>query len=213
MDMIKNDFTINEDALFDLYIDQSVSRFSKPYRQNEYVCATEGHRMIRIREDYIQNNYDPNDKLTFKFPSENCNYTIPLDKLESSLSNIPQITEYAKELCPECGGSGTVIWEYTGKRHIKYEQEDGCPVCCGFGYLKKEKTGKKIPDLDSSISLVKSNLKAEQIKCLVDTMKLLGLDQIFLLFQNDEMNIFQLKDGIDVVIMNYLKLPDFELKL
>lgn len=33
-------------------------------------------------------------------------------------------------LCPECGGEGTVEWEYNGQRRTYYRDDD-CPACCG----------------------------------------------------------------------------------
>lgn len=216
-------YNFNEKDLFDLFVDidndiQTI--YNNPYRRDGYVYATDGRKLIRIKENVVRGNYETNDKMKLDIPTDNCDYIITDKDIEKVLFNIPHEEEVIKVgnnvKCPECDGEGTVTWKYTDRDWNDYELDEDCPVCEGSGYIekvRKERTGRKISVLSTIIKVGRNNLTAGFLQTLLDAMKIIGISEVRLVAQDKICNHFRIDENISVILASNIDIPKCELKL
>lgn len=213
----------DEKKLLDLFVDKEnifKPECEKPYRKDGYVYATNGKKLIKIREDIIKGEYDTTDRMELDIPDSNCNYIIAAEDIEEVLSTIEKVDEIIyvghDVECPECGGEGTVTWKYTDRNWEDYELEEDCPVCDGSGYIEKEKhvkTGRVIPRLGAIVRVGKNNITADNLNVLLNAMRIIGVNEVSLIYQKGVLNHFRIDENISVILASNICHEEYELKL
>ena len=209
----------NEEKILGLYVahnDVMRPEFCAPFQQGDYVFATECHRVIRIAKDATSGDYvnaeKPNALSVFILMSEEI--TITKEEILSKLSEVelvPETKTVGENIkCEECDGEGTVMWKYN-----TYEREYDCPVCYGSGYSSEERkipTKNMIPDENGEIQLADKLFFVYNINSLLQTMDLIGVDEITMKHnanKPDEQALFYFNKDVDVAVMpkltNYCK--------
>ena len=72
-------YSFNEKELLDLFVsnDDSLPLFMHPYLKDGYVCATDNSKIIRIKADALNGEYEPTDRMNLEWPNESCDYIMP----------------------------------------------------------------------------------------------------------------------------------------
>ena len=218
---MRKDF--DEKALFDLFTDKKGHRknLNRPFRIGNAVYATNAFRIIGIDASLLKGEYPganiPENIVEairkYALTPIDCKRVVTTGQLERALAAIPQVEEEIEtdetEECPECHGRGVVTWNYDGRSQY-YEEEFECPKCDGEGYVTttvKRRTNRKIPDYDKAIGFFGLfNTKADNVRALLDTMNLLGLENALLVMTTDISEFF-LDSGINVYIAKIVNKP------
>lgn len=209
----------DEKKLFGLFVaDDDMYRpiLNNPYRRDGYVYASDGQKLIRVKEDIVSGDYEVTDKMKLNIPADNCDYTITDKDIEKVLSEIPQVKEMEeKEVkCSECDGTGEVIWEYKDKNWETHENEFECPICGGTGYISTEKaTGRMIPDPSIIIRVGKNGIKNTNLKALLDAMRIIRVTEVHLVGQDNITNHFRIDENISILLASNSCTAKYELKL
>lgn len=208
----------DEKKLFGLFVDEYGYRpeFNYPYRRDGYVYATDGMKLIRVKEDIVSGDYEATDKMRLNVPADNCDYIISDKDIKKALSEIPKVEELEeKEVkCPECDGTNEVFWEYKDKDGEVYERSFECPVCDGTGYTLVEKaTGRMIPDPSIIIRVGKNGIKNTNLKALLDAMRIIRVTEVHLVGQDNIANHFRIDENISILLASNSCTAKYELKL
>lgn len=212
-------YLFNEKELLDLFIDANNDlrpMYAKPYLKDGYVHATNGYRLIRIKAESLNGEYEPTDKMNLPIPNDNCDYLITDKDIEKALASVPHEEEVIKigedVECSECAGSGKVDWEYTDNNGKMYEHEYDCPVCDGTGNaeeVQEKKTGKMIPCWTASIGFGNSFIRVDNVQTLLEAMKIIGVTEVHLVAQDNNISVFKIDENIQVIIANYMRYADY----
>lgn len=203
-----------EKQLFDPYLsdDPYLPKLKAPFLCDGYICATETHILLRVRQDLLP-GYEVNQKDVLNIAAVihpvNCDRQITLPQLRAALEQCPLVDEevlVSPEVpCPECDGEGFVQWEYTDKDHYTHHEVYNCPVCDGTGIKSLaiySLTGRKAPADSTYIAIGGIPFSARFLLKIADTMQLLGIDTCsHIAAYPDEPNIFTLADGLDIILM------------
>lgn len=207
------EYTFDKKVLLDLWVSEICLReaFKKPFSIGEFVYATDGYAIIRVKKEILKEEYPPYTKPMFKWPERNCDQLVALSTLQEVWGRMPTVEETIMQGeykdCEECGGEGEVEWEYMDSSGRTYRQDFDCPVCDGSGYAEQPeeaKTGRMIPDLEATIGFGFHNLRADHVLTLMKTMTLLGEEEIRITYQNpdrDRMTRFDIDENTSVIIM------------
>lgn len=212
-------YNFDEKKLFGLFVaDNDTYRpiLNNPYRRDGYVYASDGQKLIRVKEDIVSGDYEVTNELTFNMPTDSCDYTITDMDIEKVLSEIPQVEEMEeKEIkCSECDGTGEVIWEYKDKNWETHENEYECPICGGTGYISVEKaTGRMILDSDTVVKVGRNGIASTLLQVLLGAMKIVGVTEAHLVYQGNIINHFRIDKNISVILASNINTPECELKL
>lgn len=216
---MRKDF--DEKALLDLFTYKGKYRdyLTKPFRIGNAVYATNASRIIGIDARLLKGEY-PSDNIPKNVRGSidkyvsipiNCSKDVTSGQLERALASIPQIDEEVMDEteCPDCNGSGEVEWYYNAFNGTEYSDYDECPVCDGSGtVIMPHKTGRKIPDYDKAIGFFGLfNVKGDNVRALLDTMNLLGIDKAQLLVVTENISVFVIDKGIMVYIAHFIGKP------
>ena len=216
-------YNFNEKDLFDLFVDRDNDiqpMYNNPYQRDGYVYATDGKKLIRIKENAVRGNYETTDKMKLDFPIDNCDYTVSDKDVEKFLSKLPHMDEMIavgnNVKCPECDGEGTVTWKYTDKDWNDHELEEDCPVCEGSGYIEKvrpEKTGRKLPILSFIVKVGSNNMLAAYLQTLLDAMRIIGVSEVRLVAQDKICNHFRIDENISIMLASNTLSADYKINL
>lgn len=216
-------YKFNEEELLSLFYDkENYMRpiMSAPYLKNGYVCATEGHILIRIKAETLSGEYNEIESLNILWPADTCNFIISLQEIETALSSIPQVEEekqIGKDIeCEECEGVGLVEWRYEDKSGRCHYDDCDCPICDGSGYESRaryEKTGRMIPDEKCHIAVRDSVLRVRCISTLMQAMRIIGVDEVRCVHQDIyDPCAFRIDDNIEILIMPCLTEADYRIE-
>ena len=117
--------------------------FKKPFVYDEWIVATDGYSLIRVKKQGNNAGYSPLTKqidIDHCFPSKTCNCLVDIEQLQEKLKS--KNYTYWGDLftfCEECGGVGNVRYTYTDRLGKDYQISGVCPIC-GGGSLT-ERTG------------------------------------------------------------------------
>ena len=135
----------NEEQLLRLFYreDENRPNISKPFLQDGFVCASDGHMLIRIDESIYDSHLGYKETVdglkppvvSKVMPEMQIDEELTLDYLKDIIRKFP-VDDY-DYLCSECGGSGYVDWSYTGFDGTVYHLHDTCPVCGGIGEIDR----------------------------------------------------------------------------
>ena len=212
-------YLFNEKELLDLFIDANNDlrpMYAKPYLKDGYVHAVNGYRLIRIKAESLNGEYEPTDKMNLPIPNDNCDYLITDKDIEKALASVPHEEEVIKigedVECSECAGSGKVDWEYTDNNGKMYEYEYDCPVCDGTGYAEEaqeKKTGNMIPCWTASIGFGNRCIRVDHVQTLLEAMKIIGVTEVHLVAQGNNMSVFKIDENTQVIIADYMRDADY----
>lgn len=175
-----------------------------PFRQGRYVYATDSICMIRIDAEYLEMEYNsidkPNCGYSFnKKPNQPSTHSFSLEGLKSMYDRIPDV-EF--EECEACDGTGKVDFEFEYDCEFYYKRAD-CPICYGEGYVQVSEPEK---DFRYGIKFAdgSSPVRQKYLLRLIEALRTLDLDRAFLVYADDTTFMFELEQGIDVMMMGYL---------
>lgn len=117
--------------------------FKKPFVYDEWIVATDGYSLIRVKKQGNNAGYSPLTKqidIDHCFPSKTCNCLVDIEQLQEKLKS-KNYTYWGDlfTVCEECGGVGKVRYTYTDRLGKDYQISGVCPIC-GGGSLT-ERTG------------------------------------------------------------------------
>ena len=178
---------VDEEKLFSLFIDKE-NEYTMPVLKGSDVIATEGHRIIYVRKEVCEGQYEPTDKYNLRFLEERRGITIPLKLLQDTYDRLPKIEHehYDEESCAECNGTGKVEWEYcTYGGEVIYKDHD-CPICNGEGnFTTNIRLVREVPYY-LSIDILGNVISAVSLKALIDTLTMLGKQSVELVVFKDK---------------------------
>ena len=117
--------------------------FKKPFVYGEWIVATDGYSLIRVKKQGNNGGYSPLTKqidVDHCFPSKTCNCLVDIEQLQEKLKR-KKYTDWGDLLtvCKECGGVGMVWYTYTDRLGNDYKITGVCPICDGESLA--ERTG------------------------------------------------------------------------
>ena len=189
----------NERKIFSLYIDpyHPNVHLREPIAEDDYVFAANSNYLIKIAKSALEDTYEVNEEapsIKDFFPARSDSRTVKLSELKALIDKLP-ILEY--DLCEECDGSGTVMWEY-----YHWKKDFDCPKCKGSGYGYEAIYPK--PDYRKTVNISGLFFKGEHVKVLIETLKLMSLDKVTMCFdsnkQFEQLVHFYLNDVTKVLI-------------
>lgn len=185
--------------------DEMRPKFQSPWRDGDYILASDTHIMIRVDGSMTDKQYPVDHcKMPFYWVQQEPKEYITLDAFNDALAAAPLEDEVEKHgnnvKCQECQGSGEVYWEYE-----HWEKLFDCPVCDGEGYIEQERwipTGRKIVSSMAYIQVKDKYFRADYIDLIRATMQTIRVNQIGVIVLNDnDPAFFKLNDKIEIVLM------------
>ena len=172
---------INYKKAFELFIgkDQFRPMMHQPFKQQGFYFATDGMGLIYVPTTEVELNYQEQDKPSCFLilpKKEDLKIEINVNDIEArfTVELIDEIVVKTKEVkCKECDGDGSVECD------LGHDHE--CSECDGTGEIEseiKEATGNKIPNPDKPFIMFGVAFAYWQLKRLIDTCKVLGVEQI-----------------------------------
>lgn len=103
----------------------------KPFVYGEWIVATDGYSLIRVKKQGNNGGYSPLTKqidIDHCFPSKTCNCLVDIEQLQEKLKS----KKYGAwgdflTVCEECGGIGRVRGTYTDRLGNDHEITGVCP--------------------------------------------------------------------------------------
>lgn len=181
-------FTSNEDFR---------PQYTKPFKQGDYICATNGYIALRVDRRLIpqgSDDYTPKGKVpdvSKIMPKASPTFAITLKDLRSCLVSLGLNYEHIMIACPECGGSGEVDWYFHGRGGNIHEKTDKCPICGGSGETLNG--GDRYCTIGDNFILAYLMILVHYVavRLDVDALKCTWGDRILLL---------NITDGVDIIV-------------
>lgn len=116
--------------------------FKKPFVYGEWIVATDGYSLIRVKKQGNNGGYSPLTKqidIDRCFPSKTCNCLVDIGLLQEKLKS-KNYTYWGDlfTVCKECGGIGRVRGTYTDRLGNDYEITGECPICGGYSFYERK---------------------------------------------------------------------------
>lgn len=116
--------------------------FKKPFVYGEWIVATDGYSLIRVKKQGNNGGYSPLTKqidVDHCFPSKTCNCLVDIEQLQEKLKS-KKFTDWGNLLtvCEKCGGIGSVMGTYTDRLGNDYEITEVCPICGGYSFYERK---------------------------------------------------------------------------
>lgn len=185
-------------SLLDLFVADADSFrlvLMKPFEQNGFVCATDGHNLIRVSKEFISGEFPtppqaPN--VARVIPAYKPSLTVSVYSLRHAFVAVG--VDYNRMLvcCPECDGDRQVEWEYTDIDGDRHTMSADCPVCDGSGQV--------LNGVDKFCIIADTILSAYSLLLLHRVMDALGIDTAQITFDECGPLLFTLADGVDILI-------------
>lgn len=107
--------------------------FKKPSVYGEWIVATDGYSLIRVKSQGNNSGYSPLIKqidVDRCFPSKTCNCLVDIEQLQEKLKN-KKYTYWGDifTVCEKCKGDGRVRGTYTDRLGNDYKISGLCPIC------------------------------------------------------------------------------------
>lgn len=182
----------------------------QPFWQNNKLCATDGHVLIRIDKNLVENpEWVPQPQPKTKYPDTGSvipeySLDIPLtvNQIQNAIQKAKIVDEY--EPCDDCHGTGMVTWEYEGLVN-DYTKEDKCPVCDGEGHLQK--TGRQIPDPKQLYAVRNLFFSGKRMAWLLDVMQQMEITKL-VIRAITEITMLLTTDGVEILIASEIPEKD-----
>ena len=171
--------------------------FKKPFVYGEWIVATDGYSLIRVKSQGNNGGYSPLTKqidVDHCFPSKTCNCLVDIEQLQEKLKR-KKYTDWGDLLtvCEECGGVGKVWYTYTDRLGNDYKITGVCPICDGESLA--ERTG--------VVKIADAIVKPKYLLLLCELAKATD-GRVLLLNRGDaerQRLYFQIGEDIEMVIM------------
>lgn len=116
--------------------------FKKPFVYGEWIVATDGYSLIRVKKQGNNAGYSPLIKqidIDHCFPSKTCNCLVDIEQLQEKLKS-KNYTYWGDlfTVCEECGGIGKVWYTYTDRLGNDYKISGVCPICGGDSITERK---------------------------------------------------------------------------
>lgn len=116
--------------------------FKKPFVYGEWIVATDGYSLIRVKKQGNNGGYSPLTKqidVDHCFPSKTCNCLVDIEQLQEKLKS-KKFTDWGNLLtvCEKCGGIGRGMGTYTDRLGNDYEITGVCPICGGYSFYERK---------------------------------------------------------------------------
>lgn len=170
--------------------------FKKPFIYGEWIVATDGHSLIRVKKQGNNGGYSPLTKqidIDHCFPSKTCNCLVDIEQLQEKLKSKKYgAWEDFLTVCEECGGIGRVMGTYTDRLGKDYQISGVCPICGGYSFY--ERTG--------VVKIADAIVKPKYLLLLCELAKATG-GRVLLLNRGAERQrlYFQIGKDIEMIIM------------
>lgn len=201
----------NIDDLLQLFVstDDLRPKFMRPWREGNYIFASETHICIRVKgsmtdTDYPCSNSHTNNMFLCRCPDGKLNREI-LDNAISYAPTVDEIKTVGEDIeCEECDGTGQVRWEYKSWTDIF-----DCPVCQGTGYsetARKESTGRKIIHPEAGLRIGHFVFRVNFLNLVLQAMRFCDCNEAIVSLGNLKIPArFSLSDSIDIILMPVLQ--------
>ena len=174
----------------------------QPFWQNNKLCATDGHVLIRIDKNLVENpEWVPQPQPKTKYPDtgsiipeHSLDIPLTISQIQNAIQKAKIVDEY--EPCDDCHGTGMVTWEYEGLVN-DYTKEDKCPVCDGEGHLQK--TGRQIPDPKQLYAVKNLFFSGKRMAWLLDVMQQMEITKL-VIKAITEITMLLTTDGVEILI-------------
>lgn len=175
------------------------------------VWASDGTILLIVRPDLVRGKYKSSDcGRGLDLSGNNMNTIVQLSDIDDAYNRLdlkPEMVDYDGEpaTCPHCNGEGEVEWEFTDNDGFTHYKEDTCPCCQGTGELpwkKKVETGRMIVPKGAVFSIDGTIFSVERVMKAMEGLRLLGVTSIHHTSNVKSYNIFEVQDGVRLVIMS-----------
>lgn len=187
--------------------------FQEPFLEQGLVCATDAHAMIVLNRDCVEVDHQIN--LSTK------NYLNIVRKQEETLDQrIDQVSAFSLNnalqkidvdhsdlhCCKDCGGSGTVDFEYVSIDDQRYTVTDTCPVCQGDGinenYVYSPYHNGWFDKTETAVQIKDIYFNPKYIGLISIVMKQFGCDSCTIKYKDSShLTVFDVADGIKIYVM------------
>ena len=211
--MLINNVSVSEYDLFGLFCDRwgSSKVLNRPFLIDNYVYATDGRKLIRVKSNMLENEYhlDKDAPKTIPMPENNRYIIVSRQILYKTIEPFRTEEEgrtiVPSSVCTECDGEGSVTWGYTTKANNgRYWAKHPCPICSGTGQVGEVtvQTGRMVPDYYSEATLNGIKFKARNLMALLNAVEMLNVESfLHTSLSQIRANSFSLMSGIDVLLM------------
>ena len=170
--------------------------FKKPFVYGEWIVATDGYSLIRVKSQGNNGGYSPLTEqidIDYSFPSKTCNCLVDIEQLQEKLKS-KKFTDWGDLLtvCEECKGDGRVRGTYIDRLGNNYKISGLCPICGGYSFF--ERTG--------VVKIADAIVKPKYLLLLCELAKATG-GRVLLLNRGAERQrlYFQIGEDIEMIIM------------
>lgn len=170
--------------------------FKKPFVYGEWIVATDGYSLIRVKKQGNNADYSPLTKqidIDHCFPSKTCNCLVDIEQLQEKLKS-KNYTDWGNLLtvCEECGGIGKVRYTYTDRLGNDYKISGVCPICGGDSITERK----------GVVKIADAIVKPKYLLLLCELAKATD-GRVLLLNRGTERQhlYFQIGEDIEMVIM------------
>lgn len=209
-------------SVLNLYLSKDEYRLSmhSPFFQNEFVIATDAHKLICFNKDLLnaidfESHPKPPNALAI-IPNDNMCIDFDVQKLRESIikSNKKFSNKYKVSIkrCPDCNGNGYInsdFRDYKGKYH---EFENECPTCekqSEFKIITEIETSNDLEEVQELLKFDKIHFDVEQFQVVVKTAEMLNVKILSLVSSKNEYSLSKFKVGeCTICIMPAQKLID-----
>lgn len=171
--------------------------FKKPFVYGEWIVATDGYSLIRVKKQGNNGGYSPLTKqidIDHCFPSKTCNCLVDIEQLQEKLKS-KNYTDWGDllTLCDECGGVGTVCYTYTDRLEVDHKIAGDCPICGGDSVAERK----------GVVKIADAIVKPKYLLLLCELAKVTGGGVLLLNRGGTERQrlYFQIGEDIEMVIM------------
>ena len=170
-------------------------RFSKPYRCNDFVIATDTKIFLRVNYNLVGGKYENLDQDIIPMQKARINspkLILTTTAIEDTFDKFGSDPSYAKISCPFCEQDNRVPYDFVIEKGMHIKMRYVCPMCDGLGKIKN--------GYGYYIKLVNHAVEAQYIALLYKAMTTFDINASELYFTSDEIALFHLSDGIDIAI-------------
>lgn len=170
--------------------------FKKPFVYDEWIVATDGYSLIRVKSQGNNGGYSPLTKqidIDHCFPSKTCNCLVDIEQLQEKLKS-KNYTDWGNLLtvCEECGGVGKVYYTYIDNLEEEHIIAGECPICGGDSVAERK----------GVVKVADAIVKPKYLLLLCELAKATG-GRVLLLNRGAERQrlYFQIGKDIEMIIM------------